>query len=151
MSETTMIRAVQGADLPYIMVIEKATQAAPWTEETFKICFRAGYQGWVAELNHKIIGFIFVSLREAECHILNLCIEPRSQRQGWGRRLLEAAVCYAQQQGTQIAYLEVRRSNTRAIHIYTNAGFQLIGERKDYYPILDHREDALVFGKSLNS
>lgn len=145
-----MLRALFRSDLPNVLAIEKAVHILPWTEETFKMCFQSGYIGWVAELDKKIIGFVVISLSSSECHILNLCVSYDYQRQGWGCKLLQFALNYAKEKGIGIAYLEVRRSNSRAISLYRKMQFHLIGERKGYYPTISGNEDAFVFAKSLH-
>jgi ribosomal-protein-alanine N-acetyltransferase len=49
--------------------------------------------------------------------------------------------------GIKKAYLEVRRSNTAALALYTGFGFVQTGIRKGYYP--DNKEDALLFSLNL--
>lgn len=145
-----MLRTLFKSDIPQILEIEKAVHIAPWTEDTFNTCFETGCLGWAVEIDQKIIGFIVVSLRVEECHILNLCVTHQYQRQGYGRKLLEYALNQVRHKGAGIAYLEVRRSNTRAISLYENMKFFMIGERKDYYPItVGGYEDALIYAKSL--
>lgn len=146
-----MLRKLVKADMQQMLVIEKAAHIAPWTEEAFKICFRTGYVSWGIEVDHAIIGFVIVSVQADECHILNIAIAATHQRQGWGRQLIEHALLEAKQKGAGIAYLEVRRSNSRAISLYRKMHFQLIGERKDYYTTVAGLEDALIFAKSLSS
>lgn len=145
-----MMRTLFKSDLDQLLTIEKSVHVAPWTEETFKICFESGYVGWIAEAEQKVIGFIIVSLTADECHVLNLCVAREYQHQGFGRKLLEHALGQSKQQGVGIVYLEVRRSNSRAISLYRKMKFHLIGERKDYYPTVSGQEDALIFAKSLH-
>ena len=144
-----MLRTITKSDLRQLLAIENAVHVVPWTEDTFKVCFQAGYLGWALELDRQMIGFIIVSMRVDECHILNICVAKAYQHQGYGRQLLEYALNEAKERGAGIAYLEVRRSNTRAISLYRKMKFQLISERKDYYPTVAGREDALVFAKNL--
>lgn len=146
-----MLRTLFKSDLSQLLLVEESAHAVPWNEETFKTCFEAGYVGWVIEQEKEkvIMGFIIVSMRMEECHILNLCVGRDYQHQGFGRQLLEHALNHAKQQGIGIVYLEVRRSNTRAISLYKKEHFHLIGSRKDYYPTLAGNEDALIFAKSL--
>jgi ribosomal-protein-alanine N-acetyltransferase len=145
-----MMRPIHQSDIDQILRIEKSVHIAPWTEETFKACFRANYPGWLVEADGKIIGFVIVSLIIDECHVLNLCVDHPYQRQGFGRKLLEHALKNAVQQGAVIAYLEVRRSNSRAITLYQKMQFRLVGERKGYYPTVAGEEDALVFAINLD-
>lgn len=144
-----MLRALFKADTSQILAIEQSAHVMPWTEETFKMCFQAGYLGWVWEEQKKILGFIIVSQTQEECHVLNLCVAKDKQHQGLGRLLMQQAVQYAKKAGIRIMYLEVRRSNTKAIALYRKLQFHLVGQRKDYYPTPQGVEDALVFAKSL--
>ena len=45
--------------------------------------------------------------------------------------------------------LEVRPSNLQAIHCYDAVGFNEIGSRKDYYPAVNGKEDALLYAKEI--
>jgi ribosomal-protein-alanine N-acetyltransferase len=101
------------------------------------------------EQDDKIIGFALISLVTGECHILNICIHPDYQHQGFGHYLLRHVLNTAKNLGSIMAYLEVRRSNTKAINLYEKIGFAQIGDRKNYYPAAKGREDALVFAKDL--
>ncbi len=140
-----MMRTLYHADLPQLLAIEKSVHISPWNEETFKICFQSGYVGWVLEADGKIVGFIIVSQAREECHILNVCIAHAYQHQGYGFKLMHKALNHARDHEVTIAYLEVRRSNTRAITLYRKMGFHYIGERKEYYPSPQGAEDALLF------
>ena len=46
-------------------------------------------------------------------------------------------------------FLEVRPSNTGAIALYHDEGFNEIGRRPRYYPAKDGREDAIVMAMEL--
>jgi [ribosomal protein S18]-alanine N-acetyltransferase len=145
-----MLRTFFKSDLHQLLSIEESVHIAPWTVETFETCFKSGYTGWVVEKDNKIIGFVIISLQADECHVLNLCVANEYQHQGFGRKLIEHALSHAKRQGIGIAYLEVRRSNSRAIALYRKLKFHLIGERKSYYPSQMGYEDALIFAKSLH-
>ncbi|VVC75280.1 Mycothiol acetyltransferase [Aquicella siphonis] len=145
-----MLRTLYPSDLDQLLTIENAVHVVPWTDTTFKACFQAGYVGWVVEIDKKIAGFIIISITIEECHILNLGVANEYQHQGWGRKLLQHALFHARDHGVGIAYLEVRRSNSRAIALYRKMKFHLVGERKDYYPTVSGHEDALIFAISLH-
>lgn len=144
-----MFRKMVKADLPQLIAIEQSVQGAPWNEETFKTCFEMAFDGWVVEQDNRIAGYIVVSLQTDECHILNLCVAREYQRQGLGRKLLEFGLDQAKNRQMGIAYLEVRRSNSRAIALYRKMKFLMIGERKNYYQTVNGPEDALIFAMSL--
>lgn len=146
-----MLRTLFNSDLPQLLMIEKSVHVSPWSEDTFKSCFQAGYMGWVIEQDKKVIAFIMISLTPDECHILNICVARVHQHQGYGKQLLVHALTHAKSHGVAIAYLEVRRSNERAIALYKKNQFHLVGERKNYYPTVgEEKEDALVFAMSLS-
>lgn len=144
-----MFRKMVKTDLPQMNAIEQAAQGSPWTEDTFKMCFEMAYDGWVVEHEGRVAGYVVVAMQPDECHILNLCVARDLQRQGLGKHLLEHALSEARGRGIGIAYLEVRRSNTRAIALYRKFKFLMIGERNNYYQTVNGPEDALVFAISL--
>jgi len=145
-----MLREFKKVDLNAVLPIEQGAHVSPWSKETFETCFRSGCKGWLIENEDKVVvGFIVVSLHADECHILNLCVGRDYQRQGLGKELLQHALAYSKSIGIAIAYLEVRRSNSRAIALYRQQGFQLIGERKSYYQTVNGHEDALILAKNL--
>lgn len=45
--------------------------------------------------------------------------------------------------------LEVRPSNRAALYLYRNIGFNEVALRKDYYPDIKGREDALIMALSI--
>ncbi|MDR3492730.1 MAG: ribosomal protein S18-alanine N-acetyltransferase [Gammaproteobacteria bacterium] len=149
MSEYTL-REICDADLPDLLILEEKTQKAPWSEEAFRRCRIAEYPGWVLEKDEKILGFVMISLSVNECHLLNLCVDPAYQGKKLGQKLLVTALKWAKQKGAYIVYLEVRRSNFKAIKLYLKMHFSEIGVRKNYYPKEDGGEDALVLARDIS-
>jgi len=80
-----------------------------------------------------------------ELHINSLAIAPAVRRQGLARTLIAAVCVSAVEEGADAATLEVRRSNTPAVGLYTALGFVVEGVRTNYYE--QPREDALVLWK----
>ncbi len=76
-----------------------------------------------------------------EAHITLLGITPPCQGQGLGQWLLWMLLRAARDRGLQRATLEVRASNTPALHLYEKFGFQIAGRRRHYY---SDGEDALI-------
>lgn len=144
-----MIRKLSEQDLIDILSIETATQFAPWSLEIFQRCFKIGYDIWGLQEQNHVVAFIVFSTIGGEGHILNVCVNPDSQRKGYGKLLLNYALESSKQRGVKMILLEVRRSNHIAIRLYQQLGFIQIGERLNYYPALRGKEDALVFAKDL--
>jgi ribosomal-protein-alanine N-acetyltransferase len=139
------MRPMQEADLPRVMEIEGAAYPFPWTLRLFKDCLQVGYNVQVLELEQKIMGYGLMSVAAGEAQILNLCVHPDWQGCGYGRYILEHLLDMARQKEVKSVFLEVRLSNEAAFHLYHQAGFNQIGERKRYYPNGDKgREDALI-------
>jgi ribosomal-protein-alanine acetyltransferase len=78
--------------------------------------------------------------------LYSLAVAPEAAGQGIGRRLLAEAEAAARQRHMQRLRLEVRADNPRAIRLYKEAGYGLIGHRPDYYA--DGME-ALLFAREL--
>ena len=51
---------------------------------------------------------------------------------------------HARSRGANDSFLEVRASNQSAYRLYERYGFNEVGRRRDYYPAVGGREDALV-------
>ena len=84
-----------------------------------------------------------------EVHLLNITVEPTWQGQGWGRLMLDALALWSRAEGAQWLWLEVRTSNVRAQEVYQRYGFRRVGERRNYYPAHQGREDAIVMSLKL--
>jgi ribosomal-protein-alanine N-acetyltransferase len=142
--EKLRLRPMREDDVPQVIQIEEAATAYPWTEVNYHDCLRMGYCAWVFEVGGWIGAYGMMSVEAGESHILNLGVRPDLQGRGLGRRMLEQLLEVARGHGAERMFLEVRPSNPVAIQLYQKAGFTEIGQRKDYYPADDGREDALV-------
>ena len=145
------LRPMLESDLALVMNVEQAAYPHPWEERIMKDCLRAShYHGWVFELDEVIRGYLFLSVVAGEMHVLNICIHPDLQGQGWGRVVLQRAFNLATTEyDATMCFLEVRPSNTAALSLYQSEGFNEIGVRKNYYPATKGREDAIVMAKSI--
>ena len=143
------LRPLRESDLDAVMAIEQRAYPFPWTRGIFKDCLKAGYPSWVMTEHGLVIGYGLLSIAADEAHVLNVCVDPRRQSRGLGRRLLRELVRAARQHGAVRVFLEVRPSNTAAIALYHSEGFNEIGRRPRYYPAATGREDALVMAMEL--
>ncbi len=136
-------------DIQEVMVIETNVQSQPWSSGIFKDCIRVGYSCWVCkENNDQLVGYLIQSIAAEEMHILNVCIHPHWQRRNLGTLLVQHAETIALKEKVRSSFLEVRQSNLPAIRLYQKEGYKKIGIRKDYYPITNGREDAIVMSKN---
>lgn len=139
-----VLRRMQQEDVEGVMIIENMVVEFPWTASIFSDCIKVGYGCWVLSENNVILGYGLLSVSAGEAHVLNICIRTDMQRKGLGERLMRHLIKEARRTHCDSIYLEVRVTNFGAIHLYKKLGFAQVGERKDYYPAKEGREDALV-------
>jgi [ribosomal protein S18]-alanine N-acetyltransferase len=144
------IRAMAEPDVPEVVAIEVSSYRFPWSEGIFRDCLKVGYVCRVALQIDVVAGYGIVSTGAGEAHILNLCVRPELRCRGIGTLLLEDLLQRAAA-AVDMAYLEVRPSNTAAIRLYQAFEFEHIGTRRGYYQAPDGREDAAVFKLALRS
>jgi ribosomal-protein-alanine N-acetyltransferase len=130
-----------------VRVGSESPGASPWSASQYADAARGNYQGWIAEHNGDVVGFIFARIAADEVEILNLAVLPDRRRLGIASQLIERALDHAKASGAARAYLEVRASNAAAISLYGKCGFALAGRRTRYYssPV----EDALSLSRTL--
>ena len=142
-------RNMRYSDLDLVVQNEAAAYQHPWTKRIFIDCLRAGYQCWVLANKQKIVAHGVMSVVIGECHLLTLCVHPDFQRQGYGRKIFDLLLGQAYKFDAVECFLEVRMGNDSAIALYRSMGFAVIGERKNYYPGKEGREDALIMSRAL--
>lgn len=144
-----IFRPMTEADVESVLNIEFAAFSHPWTRGIFLDCIQSGYECWLMFLGGQQVGHGVLSAAGDECHLLNLTVKPESQSNGLGGKLLEHLLLQGKQRGAETAFLEVRESNHSAIRLYERIGFNEVGRRRDYYPAVGGREDALVMANVL--
>jgi len=140
-------------DVPHLCALELSLNSSPWSEKNFLTSLNSG---------HLCLGICNVSRQQAqswlayavcsrvldEAELLLIGVSRAHQGKGLGRALLMALLDLLKNNGTRNVFLEVRASNTAAIHLYESTGFNCVGERPAYYPPAGkHKtaEDALIF------
>lgn len=149
-SPIAQILSLDEEDLPAVQRIEQAAHIFPWSERVFQDCIRSGYYLDGAYDGPKLLGFSVVMPILNEWHLLNLCVDPKRQRRGIGRLLLEYMIEQAKKAEVDSLWLEVREGNDAARQLYAAYGFEQVGLRKAYYPAKQGREDALVLTRTLD-
>jgi len=137
------------AHLDTVIAIERRAYDHPWTRGNFADSLRSGYQALLLTAGDTIVGYFIAMQGVDEVHLLNITVDPDHQGQGWGRVLLDALALWARGQRAQWLWLEVRTSNLRAQQVYLRYGYRRVGERKNYYPAVHGREDAIVMSYKL--
>ncbi|WP_455217118.1 ribosomal protein S18-alanine N-acetyltransferase [Kaarinaea lacus] len=144
------IRPMTAEDIDAVMSIEFSIYPYPWTRRIMADCLRVGYYCMVGEIDGVLAGYCVMSTGADEAHILNLCVASEFQRRGLGRIMLTTVLDEAKLHDVHNVFLEVRPSNSPALYLYEQLGFNEIGLRKDYYPAKDGREDAVILALNLS-
>lgn len=145
----TVLRELIVEDIPTLVTIESAENTFPWSSRQFNDSFAMGDFGWGMERASLLIGFSLFSQVLDEATLLNIAVHPLWRRHGFARQLLLHALQQLEQEGVVRCLLEVRVGNFNAIELYSSLGFAVDGRRRDYYPAINGREDALLMSRSL--
>ncbi len=143
-----------GADAARLKPLEDSVQLGYWGEEHYRRfldelpeyfgCKAVGVDG---PDRNRLIGFLLARALYESLEILKLGVYPEWQRAGVGTQLIETALTEGMRRGCDRCFLEVRKSNQKAIEFYRSHGFRISGVRMRYYtnPV----EDAWVMEKSI--
>ncbi len=144
------IRRLAVEDLDAVEAIEKLAYRTPWSRSMFaselakptSICLGA-FEG------DRLVGYVINSRYVDAWHVMNVAVDPATQRRGIATRLLEHLFDLTRDDERRGYTLEVRVSNEDAIRLYEKLGFERRGIRRGYYT--DNREDALIMWRDCDS
>ena len=145
-----VFREISLGDLDGIVQIERAVNPFPWGEEALRDTIASSGHHLMSLREERAVGFLLSSFVLDEAQLLLIGVSPDWQGVGVGGQLLKELINRSQDQGQKLIYLEVRSGNERAIRLYRSLGFIDIGVRRDYYPGLVGREDAIVMSLQLD-
>jgi ribosomal-protein-alanine N-acetyltransferase len=144
------IRVASAADLPAVIVLERATPEAPhWPEAEYGAMMIAGTDTvprclFIAERENTLLGFAVgkVVNKGCEAELESVAVATEARRSGIGRALCAAVIDWCRAQGAEAIELEVRASSAGAISLYSGLGFAAVGSRPRYYS--KPEDDALL-------
>ena len=145
-----VFREISLGDLDGIVQIERAVNPFPWGEEALRDTIASSGHHLISFKEGRAVGFLLSNFVLDEAQLLLIGVSPDWQGVGVGGQLLKELIGRSQDQGRKLIYLEVRSGNERAIRLYRSLGFIDIGVRRDYYPGLVGREDAIVMSLQLD-
>ena len=145
-----VFREISLGDLDGIVQIERAVNPFPWGEEALRDTIASSGHHLMSLREGRAVGFLLSSFVLDEAQLLLIGVSPDWQGVGVGGQLLKELINRSQNQGQKLIYLEVRNGNERAIRLYRSLGFIDIGVRRDYYPGLVGREDAIVMSLQID-
>jgi len=148
---TFSFHKISNNDVPTLMPIENACHSHPWSEKTFNSCIGTRYFGNYLKVDNKLVGFYIGEHVAGEATLMDICVEPTLQGNGYGKALLADFFERSKQLNNNVIWLEVRAKNISAQMMYINNGFTETGRRTGYYPSANGfgYEDAIVMKKSI--
>ncbi|MEG9686700.1 ribosomal protein S18-alanine N-acetyltransferase [Klebsiella michiganensis] len=138
------ISTLNPADLPRAWQTETRAHAFPWSEQTFASNQGERYLNLQLSVDGVMAAFAITQIVLDEATLFNIAVDPAFQRRGLGRALLERVIDEVEKRGVVTLWLEVRASNVAAIALYESLGFNEATIRRNYYPTVDGREDAII-------
>ncbi len=155
---------MQLIDLNLVLELESASHIHPWSEKNFSDSLLAGHWAYcIRPMAGKLVkdfhtnlpilwGYCILFPAVDELHLLNITVSPKFRRLGIASRIMQVIEGVAFRQKFPKIILEVRPSNVSAVKLYESAGYDVIGVRKNYYPLnpgSNLREDAHVMAKTI--
>ena len=154
---TVKVRSAAKSDNIRIYQIECESFKIPWDDELFQLLSR--WHGKIQisktrslfmdilEYEGCVIGYVVweEDYRNKRGHILNIAVDSKYRRKGYGRKLLEHTFERMKSAGIKECALEVRLSNHAARNLYESSGMHLQSIETEYY--VD--EDAAEYTRTL--
>ena len=104
-----------------------------------------GASGWILLRHQSVVAYCLFSEVLDQAELLRIAVHPSQRGRGLGIDLLRHAQAELSRRGMTELFLEVRASNRAAQALYHRCGWEPCGRRRNYYPLGDAREDALLF------
>ena len=122
------------SDAKSLAELDKECFSVPWSEKSFSN--EAENQSAIyviAKKDNTIVGYAGLWQVLDEGQITNIAVKKDFRRKKIASSMICELIKRAIQNNISRLTLEVRKSNTAAIALYTSCGFQPVGERKNYY------------------
>ena len=147
-SITMDIEPMSEAHIAQIAELERVSFSVPWSEDGLRSELTNETAHFlVATAENKVLGYIGVHEICGEAYITNVAVFPEYRRLGIGETLIDAATSGAETRNCDFISLEVRISNIPAIELYKKEGYNIVGQRKNFYS--NPTEDAYIMTKYL--
>lgn len=145
-----VIRVASASDVAAVHRIEVGSYPDPWPRSIFFLMRgRAPELFLVAEAEGELVGYAIGEVERTKGkrigHLMNIAVADAWRRRGLATRLLDEIEGRFKERYADVAYLEVRLSNTPAQRLYALRGYVVVGRLPGYY----RDEDGLAMEKPL--
>ena len=128
------IRTLRFEDVEALAAIEAESFSMPWSKQDFEDLLKHDYCYYLVALaDGEVAGCCGYTKSFNEGNIDNVVVAPRFRGCGIAQRMLENLLARGNAAGVDDFTLEVRVSNTVAIHVYEKLGFVSEGIRPRFY------------------
>jgi GNAT superfamily N-acetyltransferase len=130
---------------PYLTGMPPEVQRA-WQPTPLE--FTSGMEGvtyFAAKRDGHLVGVVGCELEHGSCHLVNLCVDAESRRQGIGTALVAAALGWAQHANARSIHVDVLHRFTEAMALLKDSGFAEAGVLHRHF----WGEDVRLFEKIL--
>jgi len=128
-----------------LLKIEKEIFPNPWKYEDFHFMILNSDFNFLLKDKGKIIGYFCSLITGNIIHITNFAIVKKYQNKGIGYLFFNTLLQFFIKNNSPTFFLEVRKSNKKAIHLYKKLGFNIVKVIQNYYK--QPKEDAFVMVK----
>jgi ribosomal-protein-alanine acetyltransferase len=139
------IRKARADDIESVLIIDSESSAFKKKEMVHMELSNQFSNFYIATVpeSKKIIGYIIYWIIENDLEIHHFAVKNEFQQKGVGSALIQYLLTDARKKKVKQIFLEVRRSNFKAIQFYNKFCFKSQGVREKYYR--NPEEDAIVF------
>lgn len=134
---------------PRMASIASNAHSHPMNQKLIESCFGGLYIVFGLIKESELLGFVIAHQIFEDATIIDICVEPKVQGEGYGKALINHAIRFVKANEAQVVLLEVRSSGKAAIALYESVGFVQTGTRKNYYPCDIGKEDAILMNLDL--
>lgn len=141
--EQLELTALTADTLDAVEALERAAHSHPWSRSLLQDAISGRQRGLVALEGGQVVAHLVLCRALDTLEVLNIAVAPSHRRRGYAQCLLSRVIDVMGEQFDTL-FLEVRQSNRAAVALYRRLGFDIVGQRRDYYPTPKGREDALL-------
>ena len=128
------IKKMTALNIDGLVKIENECFSKPWTYSGFENELKNDSSHfYVALCGGSEIGYMGFYTILDEGYVANIAVLPEYRRQGIAGSLIKNAINHCRENKLAFLSLEVRKSNENAVRLYKRFGFEVVGERKNFY------------------